>query len=181
MTQNIVWYIGYNASGKTRKLIQLANDAIRNNKKIITNLGQYGLNTSTQKDSNKLKLLEESNNRLYYELLNNKINTNDEHIEYIRNLFNMICSKGDILIIDELDCNIRSYDSTFIARAISSVRSLWDSIYVTGRDENLAIIFTDFSDVYSAGVSNPNYHLINENGEDIEISERQAYEYFDTL
>lgn len=181
MKQNITLFVGDNAVGKTRKLKKIIKDCLNNEIEVVNNVVGYSTVESIDIDNEKLELIRRSNNKLYNQLNNHELNLNTRQINHIKKLFEIICSKGKVLVLDELDATLRTRDIVYIARAISSVRSLWDEIFVTGHHLNITMLFVDFNSEMEEEAYTPNIHLIGDNIEDIPITEEQANEYLDAI
>ncbi len=181
MKQNITLFVGDNAVGKTRKLKKIIKDCLNNEIEVVNNVVGYSTVESIEIDNEKLELIRRSNNKLYNQLNNHELNLNTRQINHIKKLFDIICSKGKVLVLDELDATLRTRDIVYIARAISSVRSLWDKIFVTGHHLNITMLFVDFNSEMEEEAYTPNIHLIGDNIEDIPITEEQANEYLDAI
>ncbi|MCM1222806.1 MAG: hypothetical protein NC548_50950 [Lachnospiraceae bacterium] len=173
--QNITLYIGDNATGKTRRLESIC----KTHKYCVNNLEKYKSQRGIELDNNKVQALLDDDEYSYNNLRHSE-KRNSIDAKYINELLDMICSKGDVLIIDELDANLSLSDMMDITHAINTVRPYWKAIYVSGYNGDLRSIFNDTSED-GTQVYNPNIHTIDEHDNDIELTEEQACEYIDSF
>lgn len=175
MEQNIALYIGDNASGKTRTLKKIIKEEKQAGNAVVTNLDNIGYIL----DKNKFNLLKESKSTLFDRIMiDNEINRlSDSRIKY---LFDLICAKGDVLVIDELDTSISTQNMIFVCIAIADCRKLWKRIYVSGYNSDLTRLFTDYDPEECVYTTTYNLYYL-EDGKITKVSEDDECEYFDKI
>lgn len=177
MNQNISLYIGNNAAGKTRVLKSIIKNAKEHNNAVVTNIEGYQKDYAT--DTQKQYLLLNSNNRITNNTIGKELDT--AYKAQIARILSLICSRGDVLVLDELDANLTNQDIVDISNAISDVRHLWKEIYINGYSNYLLRLFTDIDrDTYEETYE-PNVILVDENAIQHKLSEEDMYECFDTI
>lgn len=171
MKNNIYLIIGDNATGKTRFLKNIVK--CNNKKEVVTNMSRYKKNIDV--DSDKIRSVEQLNNSLYRRIDGRK-DLNDYEIT-IRNIFELISARGDILVLDELDAGLKNNDITAICAVISETRDNWEEIYITGYSSYLDRLFNN----KTVHMYIPNYFMLDDCLQLKSISEETANAYFDTI
>jgi Cdc6-like AAA superfamily ATPase len=128
MEQNITLYIGDSASGKTRILKQLINKAVSEGHKPVTNMKRY-YDANYVPDKNKKSAIIEANTDLTERIVENEIIETD-YDSYLSDILRLLYSKGDILILDEIDAMLKTQDIIDLASVLSDNRGLWNKIYI---------------------------------------------------
>lgn len=174
---NINLIIGDNAIGKTRYLKRLAGRCQENNYKVVTNIDKYNKNVVI--DDNKVKLAVSKGNELIERIILNGHVKND-YDSNLKHMLELVCAKGDILIIDELEAGIDNTNMMWIIMAISDIRELWKEIWVTGYDIALMRLFLDVDEDGHEHIEHRVYTIVN--GSEIKkLAEDEIDEYFDKL
>lgn len=178
---NITVLIGENGIGKTRFLEKKAEESINNNLRIVTNLLDYNIYNSEETDDKKLKDIDYVGNHILSEL--NKLKVTDKNSD-AQNMFKLVITKGDVLLLDEVDVNMTYSDITGIMSAIADSRNHWKEIYISGYNVLLSRVFVDTDKEDYTTIYNPNYCFVRTIGDDVvleHITEDDANEYFDSI
>lgn len=173
----ITLYIGDNGSGKTRKLLDIAKTSMSNDLMVVTNLP--ALKRDYLIDENKLQYFKDNiyNDMCKHLVLETPAKT--MHEASGRKLVELLYSKGDVLILDELDCMITRQEMIDICDCLSCISSLWKDIYVSGYDSDLTRMFVQI-DEDNFETYNPNVYLM-EDGVARRIAEEDIDDCFDEL
>ena len=173
----ITLYIGDNGSGKTRKLLEIAKTSMSNDLMVVTNLP--ALKRDYLIDENKLQYFKDNiyNDMCKHLVLETPAKT--MHESSCRRLVELLYSKGDVLILDELDCMITRQEMIDICDCLSCISSLWKDIYVSGYDSDLTRMFVQI-DEDNFETYNPNVYLM-EDGVARRIAEEDIDDCFDEL
>lgn len=155
----ITLYIGDNGSGKTRKLLDIAKTSMSNDLMVVTNLP--ALKRDYLIDENKLQYFKDNiyNDMCKHLVLETPAKT--MHESSCRRLVELLYSKGDVLILDELDCMITRQEMIDICDCLSCISSLWKDIYVSGYDSDLTRMFVQI-DEDNFETYNPNVYLMED-------------------
>lgn len=137
--QNIHLYIGDNASGKTRTLRTVIQDAQTRDLAIVTNIAQYALSAYATNPV-KLSRIKKVNNELTHRLFQSESYTYQDNM--IRNILGLFSAEGDILVIDELDKCLTDQDIIHVCMILSEIRDCWREIHISGYSEHLLRMFT---------------------------------------
>lgn len=176
--QNITLVIGDNASGKTRYLKKMLIEAKKDNLRVVTNIPGYKMPYGIDKE--RLSLIKNTNNRLIDKIvINEDIETSSD--AYISDLLRLLYSRGDVLIIDELDVDLTVQEIVDVAAAISDIRKSWSRIYVNGYSEDITRIFIDKDHVTYTERYIPNILYVDENMNIQNVLEAEECEYFDKI
>lgn len=180
MIDNIFLYVGDNAQGKTRTLVDIIEKAKKNDLLVVTNIERYKdiyLTDDTKLDYFKSHVCNIDICR--YLILNTKMK--NPHEKICRNLIELLYSEGDILVLDELDASLTRHELINICDCISRVAHLWKEIHVTGFSIELLRMFTHIDYDTDTESYNENVYLIRNNREMVKLAEEDTYEYFDTI
>lgn len=175
--QNITLYVGKDSSAITKRLTEIYN---KSTKKCITNLSDHTQDIKI--DNNRIKELADNEDALYYHLVKcsreeaQKLYKNT-NLEYLKNLLNMICAEGDILILDQFDKDLYMQAIIDVAIAIGQVGKLWRSVYVSGSSLLTELVFVS-TDENNIGHYEHNTHLID-GDKDIPLTPEQSVKFFD--
>lgn len=171
MKNNIYLIIGENTSGKTRYLQKLNKENSDNGIYTVTNLSKQYYDI----DDSKIRSLENIEIQRFEQLKHHS--TSVDYDGYVKSLFDLICSQGEVLILDELDSKLYVNDITSLSAAISETRDNWKEIFITGYSPYLCRLFKNEElDEYK-----DNFYIVNKDLELERITEEQADEYFDKI
>lgn len=173
----ITLYIGDNSSGKTRNLLEIAKTSMSNDLMVVTNLP--ALKRDYLIDENKLQYFKDNiyNDMCKHLVLETPAKT--MHESSCRRLVELLYSKGDVLILDELDCMITRQEMIDICDCLSCISSFWKDIYVSGYDSDLTRMFVQI-DEDNFETYNPNVYLV-EDDKVIKLKEDGIDECFDSI
>ena len=173
----ITLYIGDNSSGKTRKLLDIAKTSMSNDLMVVTNLP--ALKRDYLIDENKLQYFKDNiyNDMCKHLVLETPAKT--LHEASCRKLVELLYSKGDVLILDELDCMITRQEVIDICDCLSCISPLWKDIYISGYDSDLTRMFVQI-DEDNFETYNPNVYLV-EDDKVIKLKEDDIDECFDSI
>ena len=173
----ITLYIGDNGSGKTRQLVNIIETSMNNGLSVVTNIPTFRGNYVI--DEVKLQYFKDNiyNDMCKHLVLETPAKTRDEVI--CRRLVELLYSKGDILVLDELDCMLTHQKMIEICDCLSCISSLWKDIYVSGYDSDLTRMFVQI-DEDNFETYNPNVYLM-EDGVARRIAEEDIDDCFDEL
>lgn len=134
----IMVLFGNNGVGKTRYLKQEIKNNVINNKKVISNLIPKN---NLIMDIDKISAMNDGITP-YGEY------SSDEWLEYcsdenLYKILNYILSKGDILILDEIDSILPYQDVINICNILKDVSYYWDKIIITGHTDDILTIKDD--------------------------------------
>lgn len=177
MKQNIHLYIGDNASGKTRVLKDIIKKSKDDNKAVVTNIIPYNIEYVIDKE--KKEYLRYTNNALLDKLVfDDNIQTLYE--ASVVKLLKLLYSKGDILVIDDLDAELIMQDILYFSIALADIRSKWDEIHVVGHTYEILRMFTDTD--YEDYTESTEYNIYYVDKMNVKhISEEETYEYLDEI
>lgn len=173
----IILYIGDNGSGKTRQLVNIIKTSMNNGLSVVTNIPTFISNYVI--DEVKLQYFKDNiyNDICRHLIFDTPAKARDEVI--CRKLVELLYSKGDILVLDELDCMLTHQKMIEICDCISCISPLWNSIYVSGYDGDLTRMFVqideDGFETYS-----PNVYLM-EDGVARKITDEDINDCFDSI
>lgn len=175
MKQNIYVIIGENASGKTRYLTKILDEALEKGMKISTNIRKFEAMTTDEIDENKVNTLIRHRNKLP------NMKFEDKKDNPLHDMYRYLVSKGDILVLDELDFRIGLSDVMMLFKAVADVRECWKEIYVSSYNYNIGRVFLDIDPEDFTETYTPQFMMVNKKLEAISITEDDALEYFDKI
>ncbi len=171
----ITLYIGDNASDKTRKLKDLVRE---NSLSVVTNIPT--LKKDYLVDNTKLQYFKDYiyNDMCRYLVFDTPAKS--EHEVSCRRLVELLFSKGDILVLDQLDSALTRQEIIDISDCISCISPLWKDIFVSGYDSDLLRMFTYIDIETGIEIYKPNVYLL-ENDKMTKLEDDDINEYFNNL
>lgn len=156
----ITLYVGDNANGKTRKLVDIIRLSRNNDVSVVTNIEK--LRRDYLIDENKLQYFKDNiyNDICKYLIFNTPAKT--MHEAGCRKLVELLYSKGDILVLDELDALLEPQEITDISECISYIAPLWKDIYISGYDIKLLRMFVNTDLDNAVETYSPNVYLLKD-------------------
>lgn len=134
----IMVLFGNNGVGKTRYLKQEIKNNVLNNKIVVSNLK---VKNNLSVDMNKVY---EMNNGLvpYGEYCSDEWKKYCED-ENLNKILSYILSKGDVLILDEIDSILPYQDVINICNILKDVSEYWEKIIITGHTDDMLTVRDD--------------------------------------
>lgn len=139
-------YAGVNGQGKTILLQKRINSALSKGEIVATNMKKIPY---TKYSEERIRLLTnfELTERIFdfvqFELINNQIvalDTDDLNWKYsnqFMELLNIICSQGDILVLDEPDAELSDIEIRHLIGLIDLIRNTYKEIYLATHNKKM--------------------------------------------
>lgn len=168
----ITLYIGDNAIGKTRKSIEQALGGKLNKNKIYTNIVTNipYIQVDEVLDKNKVTEIDNCNFSDQINLEFSTIGAN-KHNTKARKIIDLLKLKGETLLLDEIDSELKEDYVSGLMLALKENKHLWKNIIINGYSDTLMQIFDIDTTIYK----------MNQDGTITQLTEDEAYEYFDSI
>lgn len=126
----------------------------------MTNIETYTMENSSKRDTKKIDDIDYFGNKI----LNRVLHPDKEHVlTPADHLMNLLLLEGDVLIINDIDLDIRDFEIMWIIQAIANSKDNWKEIYISGHNIILDQLFiTRDRETYETSY-NPNYCYIRDN------------------